>query len=155
MTTKPNRLGVRDELIELAENEGQNVTAAEGNEARAAVADAFTALRKIANGEHSEGQTDGQIVGRMMETARVALARANVSLMGDEDERFCDGNCVWTDHHPACVLAGKPRVADDAVAELVKAAKAVEYWMQMHPNRASTAPFQPFRAALARFEVQL
>jgi len=46
------------------------------------------------------------------------------------------------------------REARDAVAELVEAAKAVEYWMQMHPNRASTAPLQPFRAALARFEVQ-
>jgi len=44
----------------------------------------------------------------MMETARLALARANVSLMGDEEEQFCDGNCVWTDHHPNCVLARDP-----------------------------------------------
>ena len=22
-----------------------------------------------------------------------------------QDEKFCDGNCVWTDHHPNCKLA--------------------------------------------------
>jgi len=41
-------LAVMDELIELAENEGQNVTAAEGKVAHAAVAEAF---EQIAEGK--------------------------------------------------------------------------------------------------------
>lgn len=38
------------------------------------------ALRRIANGEHREGATDGQIVGQMMQTAETALARVGGAL---------------------------------------------------------------------------
>jgi hypothetical protein len=24
---------------------------------------------------------------------------------GEPDDKFCDANCVWTDHHPHCKLA--------------------------------------------------
>ena len=29
---------------------------------------------------------------------------------GDEEkeDKFCDNNCVWTDHHPDCVRSNKP-----------------------------------------------
>lgn len=56
--------------------------ARDNREARATVAELIErervmreALRRIADGEHREGATDGQIVSQMMQTADAALAR--------------------------------------------------------------------------------
>ena len=32
-------------------------------------------------------------------------------------EKFCDSNCVWTDHHPDCKLAQRKPLTDEEIAE--------------------------------------
>ena len=32
-------------------------------------------------------------------------------------EKFCDSNCVWTDHHPNCKLAQRKPLTDEEIAE--------------------------------------
>ena len=32
-------------------------------------------------------------------------------------EKFCDSNCVWTDHHPDCKLAERKPLTDEEIAE--------------------------------------
>ena len=32
-------------------------------------------------------------------------------------EKFCDSNCVWTDHHPNCKLAQRKPLTDQEIAE--------------------------------------
>ena len=34
-------------------------------------------------------------------------------------EKFCDSNCVWTDHHPDCKLAERKPLTDEEVNKLV------------------------------------
>ena len=38
-------------------------------------------------------------------------------------EKFCDSNCVWTDHHPDCKLAERTWVGltDEEISELIRA----------------------------------
>jgi hypothetical protein len=38
-------------------------------------------------------------------------------------EKFCDSNCVWTDHHPDCKLAQRPWIGltDEEISELIRA----------------------------------
>ena len=33
-------------------------------------------------------------------------------------EKFCDSNCVWTDHHPDCKLAQRKPLTDEEALEL-------------------------------------
>ena len=37
--------------------------------------------------------------------ARLAAAWGFVKAQPEPWEKFCDSNCVWTDHHPDCKLA--------------------------------------------------
>jgi hypothetical protein len=49
----------------------------------------------------------------------------------EQKEKFCDSNCVWTDHHPDCNLAQPPY-------------RAVKTWHQGKPVYvAQPAPVQP------------
>ena len=32
-------------------------------------------------------------------------------------EKFCDSNCVWTDHHPDCKMAQRKPLSDEKIAE--------------------------------------
>ena len=33
-------------------------------------------------------------------------------------EKFCDSNCVWTDHHPDCKLAERLPLTDEEIRDL-------------------------------------
>ncbi len=47
--------------------------------------------------------------GKEITSLRQAIARAERSAEGtleaEKQDKFCDDNCVWTDHHPDCVRA--------------------------------------------------
>ena len=43
--------------------------------------------------------------------ARLAAAWGFVKAQPEPWEKFCDSNCVWTDHHPDCKLAQQEPVA--------------------------------------------
>ena len=40
----------------------------------------------------------------------------DVLAMVEQADKFCDANCVWSDHHPDCVRAEKPAPAQEPVA---------------------------------------
>jgi hypothetical protein len=42
-------------------------------------------------------------------------------------EKFCDSNCVWTDHHPDCKLAERLPLTDERIAKEVEA-ELTHYW---------------------------
>jgi hypothetical protein len=46
----------------------------------------------------SGGRVDRTILGDL-------ILQLEVALIQSADEKFCDANCVWTDHHPTCALA--------------------------------------------------
>ena len=50
------------------------------------------------------------------------VIRAIKEALAQEQEQFCDANCVWTDHHPDCKLAQPKK---EAVA-----------WEQLHEHIA-------------------
>jgi len=35
-------------------------------------------------------------------------------------EKFCDSNCVWTDHHPDCKLAQRKPLTDEEIMNIAK-----------------------------------
>jgi hypothetical protein len=62
--------------------------------------------------------------------AREAIKAIKAALEAKDEpwEKFCDSNCVWTDHHPDCKLAKQEPVAWVSVKdELPKAVRGVSY----------------------------
>lgn len=47
------------------------------------------------------------------------VAIALRAALAQPDEKFCDANCVWTDHHPDCALAKEP-LTDQEIIEAIK-----------------------------------
>lgn len=55
-----------------------------------------------------------------------------------QDEKFCDGNCVWTDHHPNCKLAQpaqEPAKLQATTTKLVKEFIAEQALKEKNPDR--------------------
>ena len=65
--------------------------------------------------DHQQGMISERMIQERMqeeiEDLRAALAQP--------DEKFCDANCVWTDHHPDCALAKEP-LTDQEIIEAIK-----------------------------------
>lgn len=83
------------------------------------------ALEKYAN---AFGASDLSV--KAMYVVRQALAQP------EPWEKFCDSNCVWTDHHPDCKLAQRLPLTDEEIydmyneprsdAEMIAFARAIE-----------------------------
>jgi len=78
---------------------------------------------------------DGEVGSHMDEpysakVAREAITAIKAALEAKEEpwEKFCDSNCVWTDHHPDCKLAQRTWVGltDKEVTWLCNTAKSHE-----------------------------
>ena len=58
---------------------------------------------------------DGEVGGHMDEPYAAEVARCTITAikeaLAQSWEKFCDSNCVWTDHHPDCKLAQTEPVA--------------------------------------------
>ena len=39
-------------------------------------------------------------------------------------EKFCDSNCVWTDHHPDCKLAQRKPLTDEEIGAILEGVNA-------------------------------
>lgn len=50
---------------------------------------------------------------------RDSLVKKLEDTLAQPDEKFCDANCVWTDHHPDCALAKEP-LTDQEIIEAIK-----------------------------------
>jgi hypothetical protein len=42
-------------------------------------------------------------------------------------EKFCDSNCVWTDHHPDCELAQRKPLTDEEIMDLCRSLPTTQY----------------------------
>ena len=39
-------------------------------------------------------------------------------------EKFCDSNCVWTDHHPDCKMAQRKPLTDEEIGAILEGVNA-------------------------------
>lgn len=79
----------------------------------------------------------------LYDEARTAIKEA---LMSHSDgaqpeswEKFCDSNCVWTDHHPNCKLAERKPLTDEEIVLIVAECAASHQHTDIHFARAIEA----------------
>jgi hypothetical protein len=75
---------------------------------------ALEALEKISRTQyHIETPPIESLEEKMRRIADQAITAIKAALQAKEEpwEKFCDSNCVWTDHHPDCKLAKDEPVA--------------------------------------------
>lgn len=97
--------------------------------------DSMVELIQVGQGDayrYSKGELAGaacDLVHDHARTIRRALATPSVAAPEvSEADRFCDGNCVWTDHHPECVRASDApaTVGDRSFSDFVRNATDAE-----------------------------
>ena len=49
----------------------------------------------------------------------------------EKQDKFCDNNCVWTNHHPGCIRAAPP----ECKTEAEKRAYAFGWWKALEHVR--------------------
>jgi hypothetical protein len=84
---------------------------------------AITAIKAALEANEFNPDWDTQAV-LVEEIQRMAKRIEELEAKGEPWEKFCDSNCVWTDHHPDCKLAQRKWVGltdaevDQAFTEL-------------------------------------
>lgn len=60
--------------------------------------------------------TESDCGGRAFEREQEAITAIKEVLAQPQPwEKFCDSNCVWTDHHPDCKLAERKPLSDEEI----------------------------------------
>ena len=106
---------------------------------------ALEALENILKHDGGEGSKCYSAI-RLFDAREVgykAITAIKEALMSDTDgaqpepwEKFCDLNCVWTDHHPDCKLAQRLPLTDEEIILIVAECAASHQHTDIHFARA-------------------
>ena len=91
---------------------------------------------------HDEGEYNRCFCGKdsLSDHLQSVVEKLDEALAQPEPwEKFCDSNCVWTDHHPDCKLAQRLPLTDEEIVLIVADCASSHQHTDIHFARAIEA----------------
>jgi hypothetical protein len=86
-------------------------------------------------------QTEVQRLIALVRAQQITIDKLEAQQEQEPSEKFCDSNCVWTDHHPDCKLAQPEQYIGERGMEAYEAAKE-RGWVGLSDERLMEMPKQ-------------